>query len=380
MRLVLVSRYPRSFDRPRGGVESVTVILARALARMDNIDVHLITLEKNLTKDLSEQDGQVNIHRLPRTSFPEIIDIHFGPGRKRLLEKIQEIAPDIVHSHETFGLTLGDLKTPHVFTVHGFDHANIPAEGRAFPWIRSVLWKYAERRGLGRHKTIISISPYVIGMIKNFAPTAMIHAIDNPVDERYFSVINSEDSGRVLILGWINERKNTLGAVRAMAHALQAGHTGKLVIAGEAKVPAYKEQVIQEIRETGTEQHVEFLGHINREQLEKELARTSVLLLPSLQENAPMAISEAMAASIPVVASNRCGMPYMIEDGASGFLIDPLNPTQVGMRLSELLCSAELRRRMGARGREIALSRFHPDVVAKKTYDIYKELKQKSKH
>lgn len=377
MRLVIVSRYPHSFGRPKGGVESVTVILARALAELENMDVHLLTLERNLPKETFERDGRVNIYRLPRTFCPEILDIKIGPGRKRLLAKIREIAPDVVHSHETFGLTLGDLEIPHVFTVHGFDHANIPAEGRAFAWIRSVLWKYAERQGLGRQKTIISISPYVINMINYLAPRAAVHTIDNPVDERYFSVKRSEDCGRVLILGWINERKNTLGAVRAMTHALRAGHNGTLVIAGEAQLLFYKERVMREIREAGIEHQVEFLGHINREQLETELTRTSVMLLPSLQENAPMAISEAMAAGIPVVASNRCGMPYMVEDGGSGFLVDPLDPAQIGARLIELLSSPGLRRKMGARGREIALSRFLPDIVAKKTRDVYSESMQK---
>ncbi len=376
MRVVLVSRYPRTFGRPRGGVESVTVILSRALARMADMDVHLITLEKNLSKELIEQDGPVNIHRLPRSSWPEIVDIHVGPGRKSLLAKISEIAPNVVHSHETFGLTLGDLEIPHVFTVHGFDHANIPAEGRAFALVRSFLWKQVERRGLERQKTIISISPYVVGMIKDFSPKATIHAIDNPVDERYFSVEQREDCGRVLILGWINERKNTLGAVRAMAHALRAGSNGTLVIAGEAKLPPYKERVVREIKEAGIECHVEFLGHINREQLERELSRTSVLLLPSLQENAPMAISEAMAAGIPVVTSNRCGMPYMVEEGGSGFLVDPLDPAQVGQRLAELLRSPELRQKMGGRGQEIAISRFHPDVVAVKTREVYEKAMQ----
>jgi len=380
MKIVLLSRYPRSFDLPKGGVESVTVILAKALARMVDLDIHLITLEKGLAKEITEMDGQVTIHRLIASTWPQILDIHTGPGRQRILAKIRQLNTDVVHSHETFGLTMGDLDTPHVFTVHGFDHANIPAEGRSFAKISSLLWRYAENRGLGRQKTIISISPYVRGMIERFAPQAAIHDIDNPVDDRYFSVpIEKQNNGdkRVLILGWINERKNTLGAIRAIAHAIRSGANGTLAVAGEAKLASYKELLLQEIRDLGIENHVEFLGHINREQLEKELRRTSILLLPSLQENAPMAISEAMAASIPVVTSNRCGMPYMVADGESGFLVDPTDSVQIGERLKELLLSPELCRKMGARGREIALERFHSDVVAAKTCAVYDSVLQR---
>lgn len=383
MRLALFSRYPRSFNLPKGGVESVTVILARALARMADLDVHLITLEKGLTEEIVEQDGKVTIHRLAASSWPQILDIHSGPGRKRLLTKIRQLQPDIVHSHETFGLTMGNLAIPHVFTVHGFDHANIPAEGRPYAGIRSLLWKYVEDRGLAQQHTIISISPYVRRMIEQYAPQSAIHDIDNPVDDRYFTITpddQTDQDKRVLILGWINERKNTLGAVRAMAHAIKSGAKGTLVVAGEAKLTTFKEQLLREIRTLGMEHHVEFLGHINREQLKSELRRTSVLLLPSLQENAPMAISEAMAASIPVVTSNRCGMPYMVTHGESGFLIDPTNSVQIGTRLNELLRSPSLGRQMGARGREIALSRFHSDVVAAKTRAVYDNMLRKEAH
>ncbi|KAF0189873.1 MAG: group 1 glycosyl [Desulfobulbaceae bacterium] len=380
MKVVLFSRYPRSFNLPKGGVESVTVILARALARMADLDVHLITLEKGLAKEMTERDDKVTIHRLSASSWPQVLDIHAGPGRKRLLAKIRQLNPDVVHSHETFGLTMGELEIPHVFTVHGFDHANIPAEGRSFAGPRSLLWKYVENRGLSRQKTIISISPYVLGMIQQYAPQAAIHGIDNPVDDRYFTVpLEKQNAGnkRVLILGWINERKNTLGAIRAMAHAVRSGAEGTLAVAGEAKLASYKELLLQEIADLGIENHVEFLGHINREQLESELRRTSILLLPSLQENAPMAISEAMAASIPVVTSNRCGMPYMVADGESGFLVDPTDSIQIGERLKELLLSPELCHKMGARGREIALERFHSDAVAAKTRAVYESALQK---
>jgi len=383
MRVALFSRYPRSFGLPKGGVESVTVILARALARMADLDVHLVTLEKGLPDEVVEKDGKVTIHRLVASSWPQILDILAGPGRKRLIDKIRQLDPDVVHSHETFGLTMGGFEIPHVFTVHGFDHANIPAEGRPFARSRSLLWKIVENQGLGRQKAIISISPYVREMIEKYASRAAIYDIDNPVDDRYFDIPeDSQDSteNRVLILGWINERKNTLGAVRAMAHAIRSGADGTLVVAGEAKKSSYKDIIIQEINRQDIKDHVEFLGHISRDQLNDELRRTRILLLPSLQENAPMAISEAMAASIPVVTSNRCGMPYMVADGESGYLVDPLDSIQIGERLKELLLTPELCRRMGAKGREIALARFHPDVVAAKTRKVYESVIRKRNH
>ena len=78
-----------------------------------------------------------------------------------------------------------------------------------------------------------------------------------------------------------------------------------------------------------------------------------------------------MAAGVPVVTSNRCGMPYMVRDGESGFLVDPKNPEDIARRLKQIFHDDKLRRSMGIKGREIALERFHPAKVAARTREVY---------
>jgi glycosyltransferase involved in cell wall biosynthesis len=90
-----------------------------------------------------------------------------------------------------------------------------------------------------------------------------------------------------------------------------------------------------------------------------------------------MAVSEAMAASVPVITSNRCGMPYMVEDDKSGYLIEPNDGAQIVDRLNRVLGDANLRRSLGARGREIARARFHPHEVARKTLRAYQSVIEK---
>ena len=50
LKIAIFSRYPRDSSRPKGGVESVTVVLVKALAQLDDLDVHIITLERERTK------------------------------------------------------------------------------------------------------------------------------------------------------------------------------------------------------------------------------------------------------------------------------------------------------------------------------------------
>ena len=87
-----------------------------------------------------------------------------------------------------------------------------------------------------------------------------------------------------------------------------------------------------------------------------------------------MAIAEAMAARIPVIASNRCGMPHMVREGETGFLIEPDSTEQIGDRLARLIGSKELCDQMGQAARQEAIERFHPSSVAEKTLEVYSSI------
>jgi glycosyltransferase involved in cell wall biosynthesis len=74
---------------------------------------------------------------------------------------------------------------------------------------------------------------------------------------------------------------------------------------------------------------------------------------------------------VPIVTSSRCGMPYLVRDGESGFLVDPHDRDDIASRLRQIVEDAALRASMGAAARAFALERFHPDVVARRTRDVY---------
>jgi len=375
MKVALFSRYPVDPSRPRGGVEAVTAVYAKALARIGDLEVHVVTLERMRPQVKIERHGAVTVHRLPGSSWPQILDILIGPGRHRLLDYLTRLKPDVVHLHETYGLTLGNFPIPYVFTVHGFDHANLLAQSARFRRLRSPLWRLVEHYGLARQKHLISISPYVRHLIEPLT-RATIYDIEIPVDERFFEVGRREEGGRALSVGWISARKNTLGLVQAFGRLVRNGVSAQLAIVGESADAAYFQQVMGYIEREGLGDRVHLLGRLKDEQLRAELARACLFVLPSRQENSPGAIAEAMAVGLPIVSSNRCGMPYMVQEGATGYLVDPEDCDALADRMSRILTDDVLRARMGQEARLAALRRFHPDTVACKTADVYRGLLQ----
>src|SRR5262249_6753370 len=160
-------------------------------------------------------------------------------------------------------------------------------------------------------------------------------------------------------------RKNALQLVEAMADVAARLPEASLRLAGHVQEEDYAAQVRRRIAELRLGDRVQLLGNLDQRGVREELRGASAFALVSLEEGAPMGIEEAMAAGVPVVASNRCGMPYMVRDGDSGYLVDPLNSRDISSRLTAILESPEQVDSMGRCGRQIALERFHPQVVAR---------------
>ena len=101
---------------------------------------------------------------------------------------------------------------------------------------------------------------------------------------------------------------------------------------------------------------------------------TKMVDVPSLQENAPMAIAEAMAAGVPVITSDVCGMPTMVNEGEAGFLVQPHDVDYIAQKVRLLLENSQLRDEMSHFVRQKAMSTYHPSSVVDATLALYREL------
>ena len=373
IRVAICSRFPDRIDRPRGGVESATVGLVNGLAARGDVDVHVVTLEGTAGAARVQQYGGITVHRLPGTRWPMVVDVFAGPGRRQIDSYIRSLKPDVVHFQETYGFGARGYQVPLIFTVHGFDSLNLKTERRPGWRVRAPIWRLAERAGIGPHRHLVSIAPYVTRELRQLS-NAEIVDIPNAVSAEFFAAARAEVPGRVLFAGWLNPRKNLLGAVKAIHTLVQAGHRVELHAAGAAPDAVYEKSVQDYLRAHQLEPHVRLLGSLSRDAVRREMAEACALVLPSLQENAPMVIAEALATGLPVVASNACGIPDMVDDGQTGFLIDPANHEMIADRLGRLLRDDRLRTEMSERARRTALARWHPDAVAAATVRLYRQL------
>ena len=101
---------------------------------------------------------------------------------------------------------------------------------------------------------------------------------------------------------------------------------------------------------------MELLGE--RNDVPAQLAASDVFALWSNSEGMPMSVVEAMAVGLPIVASAVGGIPELVEDDVTGLLLAAGDEAALSTALNRLLKDPELRRRLGAAGRERAVERF----------------------
>lgn len=112
----------------------------------------------------------------------------------------------------------------------------------------------------------------------------------------------------------------------------------------------------------------------NTEEIVMAYNAADIYVAPSLQDNLPNTIMEAMACGIPVVAFNVGGIPDMIDDGVNGILVKLKSSEDLAKAIEKILLDENLNKKFGDAARQKILNNFNQNIVAAKYYELYKSL------
>jgi len=115
-------------------------------------------------------------------------------------------------------------------------------------------------------------------------------------------------------------------------------------------------------------------GMFGRPELREEFRKASLIVLPSLEDNCPMVVLEAMASGVPVIAPNAGGVPDLIRDGENGLLIDPTSAESMRNAVSRMLSEPELAARLPTQAYRDEATLNYPRVIAEKHMEVYEEV------
>jgi glycosyltransferase involved in cell wall biosynthesis len=376
LKVLMIGPYPLEPGIIHGGPESATSTLVPALAAQDDIDnvAVLCFHDGEASTDYRRAGPKVEVHYVRGQDRLRLITGWFLNVRKAR-KLVAVLKPDIVHGQ---GLDCGDIAekcSPNsVVTVHGLPHAEMRLSARMNfrDKLRVKLAEAVVRRVLRRAKVAISISKYdtqELGRLIKGTPVS----IANPTGLEFFALAPSRPTEpRLLFAGMLTPLKNVLGLLNAFAQVRQAVPEARLILAGPHPDPDYAQTVQDRVTSLALGDSVDIVGHLDNDRLRHEIATARAVVLFSRQENAPTIIAQAMAAGKPVVAARVGGVPEMVNDGESGFVVESEDETALAERMLTLLTDQDLCLRMGARGHEFALCRFNPEAVARQTVQAYR--------
>ncbi len=176
-----------------------------------------------------------------------------------------------------------------------------------------------------------------------------------------------EKSGTInlLSLGILGKRKGTYDLITAVYKLRKKDIL--LNLAGNGDVDKCRALVV----DLHLNKTVKVLGWVSGKQKRELMESADIFVLPSYEEDLPMAILESMAYGLPIISTNVAGIPSLVKDGVNGYLIKPGDIRALSSSINKLLDDKTLRKRMGKESYKLVKNRFEQRIVEKQFIKLY---------
>lgn len=359
-----------------GGSGIVGSELGKELAARGHT-VHFIA--SSLPTRLTQLNERVRFHEVEMMSYPLF---EHQPYTLALATKMATVAEtenlDLLHVHYAIPHSISAIlareslkpnrRLPVITTLHGTDITLVGADRSYLP-----ITRYGIRQSDGvtaishylKHATEETFQFDQITVIPNFICASDYQRHPAPQLRHELS-----PNGEPLLVHVSNFRpvKRPVDCVEILARVLRQTKA-RLVMVGDG---SERSQAEHRARCLGIDEHCSFVG--KQPKIADYLSVADVLLLPSEQESFGLAALEAMACEVPVIASRVGGLPEVVTDGETGYLSEMGDVEKMSADAVRLLMDEEMRREMGRRARESAVSRYSTDLVIPQYINFYERV------
>jgi len=276
--------------------------------------------------------------------------------RKQIRKLVYQIQPDILHAHwaSSYGF-LGASTGFHPFLVStwGRDVFDFPKQ--------SIVHRKLLEYVLGKADILTATSKMLNQETRKYiSKKSNVHTIPFGVDLRRFKPLKRTGE-KPLVIGIVKKLEKKYGIrylIEAFAQVEKNHHSLKLWIVGTGSQDGLLKRLVHRLN---LEDNVVFWGFINNHKIPKILNEMDIFVVPSIEpsETFGVAAVEAAACGLPVIASNIGGLPEVVIDGETGFLIPPKEPQEIVEKLILLIQNKELRKQMGKESRKFVESNYN---------------------
>jgi len=294
----------------------------------------------------------------------------------RVLQVAREHRVGLIHAHEFYMNAIGAIVSrltgiPLVATVHGRNY---------YPDKRRRWWVY--RMVAAQAAAVVAVSedlrrffcqttgaiPDHVRVIYNGINTKSLS--DGKRDVRLLKSIGIPPEASIIgTLGNLYPIKGHVYLIRAARTIIHHRPDTHVIILGRGEL---KDELSAEAEALGIKDQIHLLGY--RDDTWRWLSTMDVFTLPSLSEGLPLSLLEAMAAGVPPVVTEVGGMPEVVHDGKTGFMVSPREPDALARKILFLLDNPAVATRIGAAGRSQVHELFSLDKMLTKYHNLYHEV------
>ncbi len=182
---------------------------------------------------------------------------------------------------------------------------------------------------------------------------------------------------RILTVGRLVEKKGHKYSIQAISKVIKKCRNIEYVIAGGGPLRKELENLVSELR---IEDYVKFLGPVNQDEVLNLYDQAHIFLLPSMtasdgdKEGIPVALMEAQAMGLPVISTLHSGIPELVIDGKSGFLVPEKDVDTLVKKIEYLIEHPEIWPKFGSYGRKFVEEKYNIRKLNQRLLEIYSNL------
>ena len=236
---------------------------------------------------------------------------------------------------------------------------------------RFIYWQ--ERQAILGADGLTAPSQAVVDLTRSWLSLRQrdVAVVPNPINTLTFAPTMEHRGADILFAGRLERRKGVATLSQMLACVLRRAPAASFRFVGsdgmDSDGRSWRERLLEQVP-AAEQQRVHF-EHIPRDTLIQRYRQAALCVVPSVWENFPYTLLEAMACATPIIATRAGGMPELVEDGVSGLLVPPESPVQLADALCALLDDAPRRVELGRNARrrveeQCSVSRVVPRMLA----------------
>lgn len=246
---------------------------------------------------------------------------------------------------------------------------------------RGKAWQWFVRKVIGLCHGVVVLSNEWKGL-EEAVPTRRLYYLPNAIN-----LSSYEESGRekiasendkpcldVLYLGHLGKDKGSFDLICAAKTILRQEQGVVFNLVGQEQVVGDMQQLKAEVMDAGLESSIFIRSAVTGEEKTGLFRSADLFVYPSYHEGMPMAVMEAMACGLPIIATQVGGLPDLVRPGVNGLLVPAGQPDQLANAIHQLVANPQMRHAMQLSSFRLAQENFDIEKLVSRLLEIYRTL------